>query len=57
MSQERFTVRVTEDLLEAAKEKAQREDLTLSQVIRHLLREWLAEDSPKDTGERIQRSE
>lgn len=36
------TIRLPEELLESAKEKAQKEDLSFSQVVRKLLREWLA---------------
>lgn len=39
-----MAVRIPRQLREAALAKARREDLTLSQVVRRLLREWLAED-------------
>jgi len=40
----RFQFRISEALLKKALLKARREDLTLSQVIRRLLRQWLDED-------------
>ena len=43
----RFQFRISEALLKKALLKARREDLTLSQVIRRLLRQWLDEDPPE----------
>jgi len=39
-------LRIEPELKEAAMAKAEAEDLSLSQVIRRLLRQWLAEDPP-----------
>ena len=41
MDDARITIRVPRDLYEQAKAKAKREDITLSQVLRRCLREWL----------------
>ena len=40
----KITFRLPQELYEKAKEKAKREDITLSQVLRRCLREWVAED-------------
>lgn len=40
----RVSVRLPEELYEKAKAKAKREDITLSQVVRRCLREWVSED-------------
>jgi len=45
----RLVVRIDAELLEAVKEKAQTEDLTVSQLVRRLLRNWLATDLPQPT--------
>ena len=42
-----YRFRLPNDLFEAARAKAEREDLTLAQVLRRFLREWVAEDPPK----------
>jgi hypothetical protein len=52
----KLTIRIPLELREAAKEKAAREDLTLSQVIRHYLREWIKNDPPTDKQEEDQPS-
>ena len=44
-SEERIGLRLDADLKRAASKRAKAEDLTLSQVIRRLLREWLG-DAP-----------
>ena len=44
----RLILRIDPELKKAARAKAKAEDLTLSQVVRHLLREWVAK------GERSQ---
>jgi hypothetical protein len=44
----RLGIRISRELRDAALEKARREDMTLSQVVRHFLREWVAEDPPKE---------
>ncbi len=46
----RITIRVPQELYEKAKEKAKREDITVSQVLRRCLREWV-EDSPEEGEE------
>ena len=43
-----MAVRMPRELRAAALEKARRHDLSLSQVVRQLLREWLAEDLPAE---------
>ena len=42
---ERLVLRIDPELKERVQEKAQEEDLTLSQLVRRLLRQWLAEES------------
>ena len=44
-----ITFRISQDLYEKAKVKAKREDITLSQVLRRYLRQWI-KDSP-DQGQ------
>jgi antitoxin component of RelBE/YafQ-DinJ toxin-antitoxin module len=44
----RLSIRIPRELRDAALEKARREDLTLSQVVRHFLRQWLAENPPPE---------
>jgi hypothetical protein len=46
-----YRLRLSTDLFEKAMAKAKREDLTLAQVMRKLLREWVGEDSIPATGE------
>ena len=45
----RLTLRVPQELYEQAKAKAEREDVTLSQVVRRFLREWVKDSQPTDT--------
>jgi len=45
--EERLTLRIDPELKKAAQAKAAMEDLTLSQLVRRLLRQWLAEDPPE----------
>jgi antitoxin component of RelBE/YafQ-DinJ toxin-antitoxin module len=40
----RLILRIDPELKKAAQAKAKAEDLTLSQAVRRLLREWIAED-------------
>lgn len=42
-----ITVRLPEELYQQAKEKCKQEDVTLSQVVRRALREWV-EDPPSE---------
>ena len=42
---ERLALRIDPELKAAAQAKAEAEDLTLSQVVRHLLRDWLKESN------------
>ena len=52
MAQEkRLIVKVDPEFHEAVKAKAKAEDLTVSQVVRHLLREWLKDDPPDQERE------
>ena len=44
----RLSIRIPSDLLAKAITKAKAEDLTLSQVVRRFLREWVAEDNKED---------
>jgi predicted HicB family RNase H-like nuclease len=44
----KISFRLPEDLYEKAKEKANREDITLSQVLRRCLRDWVEEDTPEE---------
>ena len=44
---ERVSFRIDPELKAAAAAKAKAEDLTLSQVIRRFLREWVQDDPPK----------
>jgi antitoxin component of RelBE/YafQ-DinJ toxin-antitoxin module len=48
--EKRLSIRIEADLLEAAHKKAEAEDLTVSQVVRHFLRKWVR-DNPPDDGE------
>ena len=45
-----FRFRLPSELLQAAKEKARREDVTVAQVLRRCLREWV-KDPPSETQE------
>ena len=42
--EERLTLRIDPELKRAAQGKAEAEDLTLSQVVRRLLRAWIRDD-------------
>ena len=48
-----YRLRLSTELFEKAMTKARREDLTLAQVMRKLLREWVREDPSPETGEGI----
>jgi len=48
--EKKLVVRISEELHQQAKEKCKREDITLSQVIRRALREWV-EDPPEEENE------
>jgi len=43
-----YRFRLPSELFEAAMAKADREDLTLAQVLRRFLREWVAEDRSEE---------
>jgi predicted HicB family RNase H-like nuclease len=45
MEDTKITFRVPKELHNQAMEKAKREDITLSQVLRRCLRQWVAEDA------------
>ena len=45
-----FTVVCSPDLLDAARQKAQEEGTTLSEVVRDHLADWTGFDGPKVTG-------
>lgn len=54
MTQEKdakYQFRVPRDLLDKALEKARRQDLSLAQILRRLLREWVAESSKSEQGD------
>jgi predicted HicB family RNase H-like nuclease len=51
MTDARISVRVPRDLYDRAVAKAKCEDITLSQVLRRCLREWVKGDSPEETQE------
>ena len=42
-----YRFRLPSELFDAARAKAVREDLTLAQVLRRFLREWVKEDPPE----------
>jgi hypothetical protein len=42
-----YRFRLPTELFEAARAKAEREDLTLAQVLRRFLRDWVKEDPPE----------
>ena len=48
----KITFRLPQELYEKAKEKAKREDITLSQVLRRCLREWVAEERLEELEEK-----
>jgi predicted DNA binding CopG/RHH family protein len=43
-----YRFRLSEELFQAATAKAAREDLTLAQVLRRFLREWIKESAPEE---------
>ena len=47
----RLAIRISRKLREAALEKARREDLTVSQVVRRFLKQWTEEDPPEPEQE------
>ena len=48
----RYQFRLPKSLLDVALEKARRDDLTLAQVLRRLLRTWVESDPPTETKEK-----
>jgi hypothetical protein len=50
----RYQFRLPQDLLDAALKKARGQDLSLAQVLRRLLREWLEDDPPDNEGVSVQ---
>ena len=44
----RLAIRISRELRDAALEKARREDLTVSQVVRRFLKQWVTEDPPEE---------
>lgn len=48
MNGEVITFRATEELKARAEAKCKREDITLSQVLRRCLREWVMQDDQKE---------
>lgn len=46
-----YRFRLPTELFEAAKAKAKSEDLTLAQVLRRFLREWVADPPEPEQGE------
>ena len=53
----RYQFRLPRELLDIAMEKARREDVLLSQVLRRFLREWVTDDPPSDEREEDQEKE
>jgi hypothetical protein len=47
----RYQFRLPRELLDVALEKARREDILLSQVLRRYLREWVKDEPPTDEQE------
>lgn len=45
----RLSIRIPEWLRRAAVEKAKREDLTVAQLVRRFLRDWVAEDQEEES--------
>ena len=43
-----YRFRLPAELFEAARAKAERQDLTLAQVLRRFLREWIEDDPPPE---------
>jgi predicted HicB family RNase H-like nuclease len=52
MAQEekKFSFKIEIELLDEAHKKAKKEDLSLSQVVRRLLREWVKDDPPEEVA-------
>jgi hypothetical protein len=50
MNGAKITIRLPKELYKQAKAKAKREDITISQVLRRCLREWIADDASKQKG-------
>ena len=48
----KLTIRLPQDLLDAAHETARRTDITISQIVRRCLREWVEENSPDEPEQR-----
>ena len=48
----RYQFRLPKSLLDTALEKARRDDLTLAQVLRRLLRVWVESDPPTESKEK-----
>jgi hypothetical protein len=46
----KITFRLPQELYDKAKDKAQSEDVTLSQALRRFLRDWVTEDVPATTA-------
>ncbi len=53
----RLALRIDPELKEAAQAKAKAEDLTLSQVVRRLLRNWIIDDPPTEQEKEQQEQE
>jgi hypothetical protein len=51
MEEPKISFRLPRELYEKAKEKARREDITLSQVLRRCLKEWVGRDPPEPEQE------
>ena len=47
MEDSKLTFRLPQELYKRAKAKAKREDITLSQVLRHCLRQWVREEDER----------
>ena len=47
----KITFRLPQDLYDKAKDKAQSEDVTLSQALRRFLRDWVTEGEPAATAD------
>ena len=53
----RLAIRIPRELRDAANAKARREDLTVSQVVRRFLREWVKDDPPEEKEEELPKSD
>lgn len=51
VTEDRLVLRIDPELKKAVQVKAKAEDLTVSQVVRRLLRKWLEDDPPDDLQE------